>query len=113
MELDAVNSRMVESFQEKHTDRYLDKKDREEQESRSVENSIRDLKEGQHHSMVTLNAKMVRLEATMDRIVTEQAKEIQRSLASMNSVQSAMQQDMAVQLSRFDSFGNKKQGRMD
>ena len=107
MELDAVNSRMVESFQEKHTDRYLDKKDRDEEESRSVEISIQDLKDGQHHSMVTLNAKMVRLEATMDRIVTEQANGIHRSLASMQSAQTSMHQGM-IQMSRFDSAALKK-----
>ena len=71
------DSRRVESFQEKHTERYLEKRDHAKKTEGIVESSLIKLGRAQHDNMVVLNSKMDRLESHVDDVLERHVRRLE------------------------------------
>ena len=77
VQFSVTESRRAESFQEKHTERYLEQVKKERAASREIEIQIAELQGSQRTSVVGLNAKVDRLEAHMETMFAQQSKRLQ------------------------------------
>jgi len=81
------DSRRVESFQEKHTERYLEKRDHAKKTEGIVESSLIKLGRAQHDNMVVLNSKMDRLESHVDDVLERHVRRLEDRVETIDGKQ--------------------------
>ena len=86
----AADSRRAESFQEKHTERYLEQVTKQNADNREIEIQMAELRSSQRTSVVGLNSKVDRLEVHMEFMFAQQAKRLEEQGAELAKGQTAL-----------------------